>query len=366
MFGPKHYIPILRSKDGEMYALQHLLNSDRPHITPLVEITPGSFRARWRRDGEPPVQPEPGEVLAKQAKKLLGCWGYNLFFLDLWHVDSKLPLISGQIHPLTYIANLMRAYKLHVVPVTGIGRSDAYQSAIEEAVRKDARGACVRIRAEEVLTEDLSARLGTLLERLNINETSVDLLIDYGRLDEEHATIKELLERTPKLLRWRSLTVASGAFPKDLQGFRPGSHLVSRADWLNWRGQVLGRTLPRNPSFADYSIQYGEYVEPVDNCNPSASIRYTLEDQWLIMRGEALRSKNKEKGPGSAQWVANAMLLRDRDDFFGAEFSEGDAYISRMSTKTSRPYGSPMTWIRAGLNHHLTVVSRQIASLSAL
>jgi hypothetical protein len=220
--------------------------------------------------------------------------------------------------------------------------------------------------SKEILENDLKTPVGDLLEKMNLTERSVDLLIDYGRLEEEHAAVRDLLERIPNLQLWRSLTVASGAFPKDLQSFRPGAHLITRADWLNWRSQVVGQKLPRKPSFADYSIQYGEYVEPVDNCNPSASIRYTLDDQWLIMRGEALRSKKKENGPGSAQWVANAILLRDRDDFFGEKFSDGDAYIFRMSTKTSRPNGSPMTWIRAGLNHHLTAVSRQIAGLSAL
>jgi hypothetical protein len=149
MFGPKHYVPILRSKDGELYALQHLQEKDRTLVTPLIEITPGIFRARQRSNTEPSVAPEPSEVLAKQARKLLGSWGYADFFLDLWHVDSKLPMISGHTHPLTYIANLMRSYKLRAVPVTGIGRSDAYQTAVQEMVRQDDRGACIRIRVKE-------------------------------------------------------------------------------------------------------------------------------------------------------------------------------------------------------------------------
>jgi hypothetical protein len=77
------------------------------------------------------------------------------------------------------------------------------------------------------------------------------------------------------------------------------------------------------------------------------------------MRGEGIFN---EDGPGRAQWNANAMLLMERDEFYGEAFSDGDTYIAEMSRKP-KDHGSPMTWIRAGLNHHMSVVSRQIGAL---
>jgi hypothetical protein len=48
MFGSNHYVPILRSKMAERLALRNLLPSDRKRITPLIELTPASFKARKR------------------------------------------------------------------------------------------------------------------------------------------------------------------------------------------------------------------------------------------------------------------------------------------------------------------------------
>jgi hypothetical protein len=80
------------------------------------------------------------------------------------------------------------------------------------------------------------------------------------------------------------------------------------------------------------------------------------------MKGEPLRN---EDGPKFAQYPASATLLRESEEFYGPEFSYGDMYISRISIDGALT-GSPTTWLQAGINHHLTVVSRQIASLPSL
>ena len=46
MFGPRHYVPILRWKQAERFALQFLREDDRENVTPLIEITPKIFDVR--------------------------------------------------------------------------------------------------------------------------------------------------------------------------------------------------------------------------------------------------------------------------------------------------------------------------------
>ena len=77
------------------------------------------------------------------------------------------------------------------------------------------------------------------------------------------------------------------------------------------------------------------------------------------MRGEGIRN---DDGPGYAGYLGNAILLVGRPEYCGENFSAGDQYIKQMSAQTKRT-GSPETWIRAGINHHLTFVVRQIARL---
>lgn len=117
--------------------------------------------------------------------------------------------------------------------------------------------------------------------------------------------------------------MASGAFPPDLQQFEPGNRRIPRSDWLAWKKAVSeSKNRMRKPSFSDYTIQYGLYKEPVEGNNPSVSVRYTLDEEWLIMRGEAVRGKNPsdsdEGRPGREQWHGHAQLLCDNRELFYA------------------------------------------------
>ncbi len=128
-----------------------------------------------------------------------------------------------------------------------------------------------------------------------------------------------------------------------------------------WHDQVLA--LPREtrrPTFGDYTIQHPIYKEPLENCNPSASIRYTYSEHWVIMRGQGLCQKGS---PGNAQYLAEAQLLCDMDEFCGKDFSGGDQYIEETSQQPKSP-GTPYTWLRAGINHHITYTTRQVLQVA--
>lgn len=79
------------------------------------------------------------------------------------------------------------------------------------------------------------------------------------------------------------------------------------------------------------------------------------------MRGEGILN---DDGPGAAQWPANAMLLCERPEFCGADFSAGDSYIASRA-QMGASTGNPSTWLAASVNHHMTFVVRQMANLAA-
>jgi hypothetical protein len=368
MFGPKHYVPILRWKQAERFALRYLREEDRQRITPLIELTPTIFKSR-RNDKQEPKTLDPAQVLERQAKKLLEACGNSPFFLDLRHVTVEVSRTSGKRHALDYLAEIGRNYKLALVPVTGLSRKKEYQSAVAGVIKADKRGICLRITPSEIHHTGFTNAIRDFLKSLNLDAESVNLLVDYEASDPAAPDPQALLAMIPLLNKWQSLSVASGAFPPDLQGFQPGNRKIPRNDWLAWKRTVSqGKNRLRKPAFSDYTIQYGLYKEPVEGCNPSVSIRYTLDEEWLIMRGEAMRgratSKQTEIRPGREQWNSHAQLLCDDGKlFYGETFSWGDAFIHERSVKTE-DHGSPEIWLRAGINHHMTVVSRQIANLN--
>jgi len=119
--------------------------------------------------------------------------------------------------------------------------------------------------------------------------------------------------------------------------------------------------ISRIPRFGDYTIFHPFERRNFPGMNISASIRYTTEDDWLIMRGEALKKKD---GAGYAQYPANAEMLCEKKEYCGRSYSYGDKYIADSLLHTSHP-GNPKTWLAAGINHHLTLVARQLRDLNA-
>jgi Beta protein len=235
----------------------------------------------------------------------------------------------------------------------------------ELLIKTVAASAC---KPSEVLQPAFAQDIRDLLLKFGLNPESVHLVIDYETTNPMELNAQSVIVRIPSLNSWKTLTVASGAFPPDLQDFEPGNWRIPRKDWLAWTRTVQesdGRI--RKPSFSDYTIQYGLYKEPPDFCNPSVSILYTLENDWFIMRGEATRGKYPratEVRPGREQWNAQAQLLCESEElFYGPKFSRGDGFIYEQSKNTKK--GSFEIWLRAGINHHMTVVSRQIANLDA-
>lgn len=99
MFGPAHYVPILRWKQAERYALKNLHDDDRARITPLIELTPTIFKSRRTAKQEPQML-DPAQVLGKKAKKLLETCLNRPFFLDLRHVTAEVARTRGKIHAL--------------------------------------------------------------------------------------------------------------------------------------------------------------------------------------------------------------------------------------------------------------------------
>jgi hypothetical protein len=367
MFGPDHYVPILRWKQAERIALRYLQAQDRERITPLIELTSTIFKRR-RNDGKETVPPDPAQVLDHEAKKLLEACGNRPFFLDLRYVRDMVQRTRSRIHALQYLGEIARSYKLAPVPVTELSRNQNYQSSVRDIVDKDGRGLCLRMAPTEVLQDGFATAIKDFLKAFHVHPKSVHLLLDYAASDPTEPDPRALLASIPDLNQWHTLSLASGAFPPDLQGFQPGNTKIPRTDWLTWKEIVSpdGKSSLRKPTFSDYTIQYGLYKEPVEGCNPSASIRYTLAEQWLIMRGEAMRGKGThltEIRPGREQWNWHAQLLCDSQDlFYGEDFSWGDAFIRERSLNKEN-HGSPEIWLRAGINHHMTVVSRQIANL---
>jgi hypothetical protein len=268
MFGPSHYVPILRWKQAERFALRYLHEEDRKSITPLIELTPLTFKSR--NTAEHVATPlDPAQVVHQEAKKLLKSCANFPFFLDLRHVAVDVVRTRAKVHALEYFAEVGRSYKLALVPVTGLSRTKEYQASVAAIVKDDKRGICLRLTPADIIEAGFTRSIRALLKSLRLTEDAIHLLVDYEANDPAVPSVDLLLATIPNLGKWQTLSVASGAFPPDLQGFEPGNRRIPRTDWLAWKKAVsTTKNGIRKPSFSDYTIQYGLYKEPVEGCNP--------------------------------------------------------------------------------------------------
>ena len=354
-FSRTHYVPILRWKRAEQVALAKLTADTSNHITPLIELVADNFKNPKKRE----LSSE--EVTSKISHQLFQFWGERPFFIDLHNLSQGL-LTEGPSHSLVQLSNYASITQVSLIPVTGISRDPSYQSAVLTAIERHNHGVCLRLSQEDINDRNLAQALDNFLSFFTIAAEEVDLLVDFQVIGQSAPTLATLCERIPNIHKWRNFIVASGAFPEDLRQYeRNQQHTIKRLDWISWREQVASKSSSiRFPTYSDYTIQYPRYLYRTGPFKYSASIRYTADDYWVIMRGENVFN---EEGPGTAQWPANAQLLCERPEYCGDNFSYGDKYIKEMISQYDKP-GSATTWLRAGINHHMTFVVRQLATLA--
>lgn len=368
MFNYKHYVPILRWKAAERGALLKLKEEHKGLVTPLIEfIMPQPDSS----DGEE----TPKELLQKSVKKfsenlssianqVMKYWGQNAIFIDFQFIDGSIRAEAlKQILEHGKQLSIFMIPVITIIPVVGFESDAQTRRVAVDFAKQSGHGICLRITDSNFNEKLLSSDIDNFLRSNGLDIKDVDMLIDFKVVDENTPadTLVTKINIIPHIEKWRTFIVAGGAFPKDLSHLeKHNQHDLPRSDWIIWT--ELMSKLARQPSFADYTIQYPIYLPQTSASNPSASIRYSLEEKWVILRGEGLRNP---KGAGFKQYPAQAQILANQKGVFkGEDFSSGDAYIAEKAKdiKTKKT-GNPKTWLEAGINHHVSLVVDQIANL---
>jgi hypothetical protein len=227
----------------------------------------------------------------------------------------------------------------------------------------DHRGLCLRITFEEATESRFAYGLDILLRNMGVGPDECDFVLDldtppnYEPLDGFAGLIISVIGSLPHLNNWRSFILIGTSFPKSLKGFNPGPTVIPRNEWRLYK-QLLEQLKSSNvriPNFGDYVINNPE-VANIDPrlMKPRANIRYTVNDNWLVMRGEKTRDYSEHR-------VLCSSIVKSRY-YSGDAFSAGDKYILDCS-KGKVPTGNPTTWRQVGTNHHLEMVAQDVANL---
>jgi len=360
-FDHTHYVPILKGKLGEFNALKQLYSQDRAALTPLIEVAP----VDWDYDDDQAKKTEALHLEAVQDKMVKG-WGVDRpFFVDLGAANLTTPVVGDALnrHPYTYFFDIARAKGLLAIPVVPLTPDPALLAAVVAIVARDNRGVMVRVARDDISSPTFYQALINAPLALGRPPAQIDLMVDLEDVDASTVApylmaLPQILPQLPHLSAWRTFTLAGCGFPQSLAGFVVGSVAsVPRVEWNLWTG-LLGR-LPqsvRAPAFSDYGVAFVDLPD-IDPrfMSPLHNIRYTIANEWLIVRGQSVR---KQRGPSNSQLC---QLLMGLPEFCGPQFSEGDKHIVLCATAQTGP-GNMTTWRQVGTNHHLTFVVRQLAN----
>jgi hypothetical protein len=348
-FGVHHYVPVLKIKRGEKVALRQIFGSLRTRIIPLLEIV-----ERKPEKSLPTHLDAAFKDLAESIKP------YSRCFLDAREIAPDGPAAAIEVFHRASSADIV------FTPVTGISRTADVAAALSHRTF----GLALRLTRAEFEGGDLGTRVHDFLGSHGLSANEIDLIVDLGPVDDLivdgiAALTEAFIADVPDHEQWRTFTVSACAFPLSMRGVDRHSHdLVERADWMAWRDHLHSRRdhIVRLPTFSDCAIQHPLGVEGFDPriMQVSASIRYTLEENWLLIKGESTRFV-----PPSIQFPELATRLvygQFRPQFAGQSHCAGCMSI-KAAADGAAGLGSAEAWRRLGTIHHISMVMQGLGSV---
>lgn len=357
-FNHRHYVPCIRWKQGEYQALHNLSNQTKKSITPLIEVPEIGFDFETRRPAK-----SIDEHLAPFAERVRKKWGTRSCFVDTRLIEPAKRMAHRQ-HPLTFIFDALRAEKCRAIPLTGLDRDDELQNAVREVIKKDKLGMCVRLDIEEAAKPNLTTLIGSLLKKVSLKMTECDLVVDLGAPNFEplsgftNLIVNQIVRNIPSLSRWRTFTLCGTSFVSTMAELKLGQNTLPRFEWQLFTrvAKSLGAAGFRLPTFGDYAISHPDVLSlDMRLVKPSATIRYTADESWFIVKGPNVRDN------GYTQYRAHCLTVINSPYYLGPTFSYGDQYIEDCASGSAGT-GNLTTWRTVGTNHHLEKVVVDISN----
>lgn len=335
------YVPILKSKPAEIWAWSNASASVLAASRVLFELVPTDTK----------ISP---------AVNFVNRLSHNYPNGQIITVDCGLFGQGSRV--VTDISQELNRRKIYEQPVLRLSDTHVILAQIRQACTLHGQGACLRLGSDtqdpdpNVAIQDVANVIASV--GLNINQ--IDLVIDFKVVD----SLRDVIRCIPLALNmitwantcgtWRSITLASGAFPRTISNFALG--LATRLDRFD--AMLFTRVIQANPVvipyFGDYSINYPIFG-PTPPRSPNPNLRYTDGLQWQIEREARLL-------PGNDSFYTLCQRVVQSGYWTGSAYSAGDAEIERCSQGIRSP-GSATSWLAFGGSHHMAHVVDRLATL---
>ena len=224
-------------------------------------------------------------------------------------------------------------------------------------------GFAIRITSND--SEYIEDTLGEIIN--SFNTEFIDIILDMREINnnnynEKFLVLKSIISDIPSIDTFRNIILSSSSFPENLSSVeRYELAKVDRLDWNFWNKctDKLNGKFDIKLIYSDYCVTNPNYVSYIPGMSPLFKIRYTFDSFFVILKGQTI----KKGGLDSDNVSELCKTLVDSRYFKGEKYSWGDEYIYIHSNNNASSYGNLTTWVKVGINHHITFVIDQLSNL---
>lgn len=349
------YVPIIKGKLNDLRAVGALSPSVRDAIKPLIEAMPVNIK-KHRAE----------EQVFKFCNYVVKHVPLGEVFVDFFGLLPDEVLEDGT-NATIYGYRLLKSLGRTVTPVYGLERNDDLWDELGKLVAAFGKGFAFRLRRDDLADYVIDDTWEAILERtaqMGLRAQDVDLVLDFDNVGD--ATIAEIADvvfsflwHNQRIRDYRSVIVAgSSALKTVAEVGKDDMKEITRNELHLW--SALWRDMPNDlkPIYGDYGVIHPDFSDLGPNKYMNAKIRYTVGDKILYFRGHGLLHPVKDY----AQYHDLASLVRSDSRFRGRRYCIGDAYLDDCA-RHQGSHGSPATWVKADMNHHLTYVTHQVSRI---
>lgn len=341
------YVPVLKGKAGEFYALAHTSPTVRRHIRPVMELVPDD----QVRDLL--------ETFCDHAMNYVP--DHMVLTVDCGALSSARVLEGDVGGPVARVSESLGLRGRPMSPVFRPSDRADVLSEVAQAAAVHGHGACLRVSVPAVGAEALpdEGRVDALLASVRLEPGEVDLFLDAGPVTgpSRNTLTSRVLDALKSLpgRPWRSVCLASGAFPVNLTGFpRSRATPVVREDarlWLDITERWSGTPL----DYGDFGVTHPG-MPPRSRGRPDPNMRYTTGSDWQVFVYPRAKAGNDDFFDLSADLVSSPCWPAT-----GAATSWGDERLEDCAVRRRDKAGGATQWRAWATSHHLAVVTSRLA-----
>lgn len=352
----KNYYPILVSKKGETVALQHLAQTVKDNVCPIIEIIEDTF---YKTVTDRKTNAKSKEYSKDFEKFLKTHWSFfdNQIIFDF-------SILENFNNHIGFIKNLISSVTkggVNVLLAVQQNSSTEYLLLVKDFLNKFGGGVCIRTSNNSGGFLTLNDSINKLISELNVSSENSILLLDAGQVNKDSYTILASMlgfairSLSIPINKWKAIVVSGSSFPENLMDIdvSDDAQPLTRYEALLWANLITPSDLS-DVKYSDYGVRHSVYSNV--GYAGTVSLKYSTKSEFIIFRGK----KTGDDVLGHRQYVAHCKKLINSDYYSGEEFSWGDLQFFEIGSQNPQneksKTGNSTNWIQYSQNHHITII----------